>query len=83
VSVARRAWLERTWMMALALVGSTAALGDAQSIIPAGEPITIHSEVLGEDRAIVVALPASYRRSTAIARATCTPRGPISKTATA
>jgi predicted alpha/beta superfamily hydrolase len=32
-------------------------------VIPAAEPITIHSEILGEDRTVFVALPASYRGS--------------------
>ena len=32
-------------------------------VIPAGEPITIHSEILGEARTVFVALPASYRGS--------------------
>ena len=29
--------------------------------IPAGEQITLRSEILGEDRTVFVALPASYR----------------------
>jgi hypothetical protein len=33
-------------------------------VIPAGEQLTLHSEILGEDRTIFVALPASYATGT-------------------
>jgi predicted alpha/beta superfamily hydrolase len=41
-----------------------AAICSAAAVIPAGEQLTLHSEILGEDRTIFVALPTSYATGT-------------------
>src|SRR5215472_10270720 len=44
-------------------ISASSALAIAQTVIPAGEQITLHSKILGEDRNIFVALPVSYAGS--------------------
>jgi predicted alpha/beta superfamily hydrolase len=63
MAIVRHIHLKSTCLIVLTFMGWTAVLCSAQSIIPAGQQITIHSEILGEDRAVFVALPASYRGS--------------------
>lgn len=54
------------WQILIALVifGCSAAAGSGATVIPAGEQVTLHSEVLKQDRTIFIALPASYNAST-------------------
>ena len=58
--VVRHTQLEGTWLIALAFMAWTVVLCNAASNISAGEQIRLHSEILGEDRTVFVAVPASY-----------------------
>ena len=66
-TVERVCWKFRSKLLtALARVSFAlvAAICSAAAVIPAGEQLTLHSEILGEDPTIFVALPASYGTGT-------------------
>jgi predicted alpha/beta superfamily hydrolase len=58
--ILRTTWFKPGAVLALMIVACSTAPGGATTVISAGEQVTLHSELLGEDRTIFIGLPGSY-----------------------